>query len=325
MKIFVYAPAAVLAAVLPAAAGAAPAPEYPSKPLRFIVAQPPGGQVDLTSRAVAQKLAARWGQQVVIDKRGGAGGLIGFEIAARAAPDGYTLAMGSISTLAVIPAVHSRLPYHPLKDFAPVTLVTTSPYIVVVHPSLPAKSMRELAALAKAQPGRIAFASAGNATGIQLAAELFKVAAGIDMTHVPYKGGAPATTALLAGEVPLMFNNVITALPHMKTGKLRALAVTTAKRSAAAPELPTIAESGYPGYEAGTWQGVVTIAGTPKAIVAKLNREIVAILKLPDVSEFLITQGNEIVAGTPQEFAAYISAELAKWGKLIKAMGMRAE
>jgi len=194
--------------------------------------------------------------------------------------------MGSISTLAVIPAMHPQLPYDPIRDFAPVTLVTTSPYIVVVHPSLPAKSMRELAALAKAQPGKIAFASAGTATGIQLAAELFKVAAGIDMTHVPYKGGAPATTALLAAEVPLMFNNVITALPHIKTGRLRALAVTTATRSAIVPDVPTVAESGYPGYEAGTWQGVVTNAGTPQTIVNRLNREIVAILKLPDVREF---------------------------------------
>jgi tripartite-type tricarboxylate transporter receptor subunit TctC len=317
--------AASLVAVSPIAAGAASAPDYPTKPIRFIVAQPPGGQNDLQARAIAQKLSERWGQQVIVDNRGGAGGMIGFQIAARAAPDGYTLAMGSISTLAVIPNMTPTVTYDPLRDFAPVTLVSTSPYIVVVHPGFQAKSLGELVALAKAQPGKLSYASAGNATGIQLAAELFKATAGIDMTHVPYKGGAPATTALIAGEVQVMFNNVITAMPHVRTGRLRALAVTSAKRSANVPELATVAELGYPGYAADSWQGVVTLAGTPKPIVTRLNREIVAIAKLADVNEFLTSQGNDVAASTPEQFTAYIRTELAKWGRLIKQARLHAE
>ena len=315
----------VLFSVSPGAVGAAAASDYPTKPIRFIVAQPPGGQNDLQARALMQKLSERWGQQVVIDNRSGAGGKIGFEIAARAASDGYTLAMGSISTLAVIPNLDPTLSYRPLKDFAPVTLVSTSPYMVVVPPALPVKSIKELVALAKAQPTRLSYASSGNATGIQLATELFKSIAGISMTHVPYKGGAPATTALISGEVQVMFNNAITSVPHIKTGRLRALAVTGAKRSAILPELPTIAELGYPGYEADSWQGIVTIAGTPKAIVSKLHRELVDIIRLPDVSEFLVSQGNEIAASTPEQFGAYIATELAKWSKVIKEAGLRAE
>ena len=301
------------------------APNYPSKPIRFIVAQPPGGQNDLQARAIAQKLSERWSQQVVVDNRGGAGGMIGFQIAARAVADGYTLAMGSISTLAVIPSMAARLSYDPLRDFAPVTLVSTSPYIVVVPPAFPARSLGDLVAAAKAQPGKFSYASSGNATGIQLAAELFKAAAGIDITHVPYKGGAPATVALLSGEVQVMFNNVITAMPHVRTGRLRALAVTSAKRSVNVPELPTVAELGYPGYAADSWQGVVTLAGTPQAIVNRLNQEIVAIVKLTDVNEFLTSQGNQVAASTPEQFAAYIRAELAKWGKLIKQAGLRTD
>ena len=316
---------AALFAVSPVAFGAAAAPDYPTKPIRFIVAQPPGGQNDLQARAITQKLSERWGQQVVIDNRGGAGGMIGFEIAARAAPDGYTLAMGSISTLAVIPNLNPKLSYQPLRDFAPITLVSTSPYMVVVPPSLPVKSIKELVAFAKAQPTKLSYASSGNATGIQLATELFKSMAGISMTHVPYKGGAPATTALIGGEVQVMFNNAITSVPHIKTGRLRALAVTGAKRSAILPELPTIAELGYPGYEADSWQGIVTIAGTPKGIVNKLHRELVEIIRLPDVSEFLTSQGNEIAASTPEQFSAYISTELAKWSKVIKDAGLRPE
>ena len=316
---------AALFAVSQGAFGAAAAPDYPTKPIRFIVAQPPGGQNDLQARAITQKLSERWGQQVVIDNRGGAGGMIGFEIAARAAPDGYTLAMGSISTLAVIPNLNPKLAYQPLKDFAPVTLVSTSPYMVVVPPSLPVKSIKELVALAKAQPTKLSYASSGNATGIQLATELFKSMAGISMTHVPYKGGAPATTALIGGEVQVMFNNAITSVPHIKSGRLRALAVTGAKRSAILPDLPTIAELGYPGYEADSWQGVVTIAGTPRAIVSKLHRELVDIIRLPDISEFLTSQGNEIAASTPEQFSAYISTELAKWSKVIKEAGLRPE
>jgi tripartite-type tricarboxylate transporter receptor subunit TctC len=308
------------AALLAVPAGAQP---YPAKPVRFIIAQAPGGQNDVQARLIGQKLAEALGQPMVYDNRAGAGGQIGFELLAQTPPDGYTIAMGSISTLAVIPMMPRKPRYDPLKDFAPVTLVSTSPYVVNTHPSVPALSIKQLVALAKARPGQLAYATSGVATGIHLTTELFMMTAGIKMVHVPYKGGAPATTDLIAGQVAVMFNNVITAVPHVKTGRLRALAVTTVKRSPAVPEVPTVAESGYPGFESGSWQGIVTRAGAPQAIVARLNGETVKVLQLPEVRNPIASQGNDIAAGTPEEFTAYIRREMEKWGKVIQTAGVK--
>jgi tripartite-type tricarboxylate transporter receptor subunit TctC len=304
------------------AAAPADAQQYPAKPIRFIIAQAPGGQNDVQARIIGQKLAERLGQPVVYDNRAGAGGQIGFELLAQTPPDGYTIAMGSISTLAVIPMMPRKPRYDPLKDFAPVTLVSTSPYVVTTHPSVPARTIKQLVALAKAQPGALVYATPGVATGIHLTTELFMKIAGISMVHVPYKGGAPATTDLLAGHAAVMFNNVITAVPHVKVGKLRALAVTTAKRSPAVPETPTVSEAGYPGFESNSWQGIVTRAGTPGSIVARLNSEAVRVLQLPEVRNPILSQGNDIAAGSPEDFAAYIRSEMEKWGKVIQVAGV---
>ncbi len=312
--------AVFIAAVFIPTAGAQ---SWPAKPIRFIIAQAPGGQNDVQVRIIGQKLAEALGQPMVYDNRAGAGGQIGFELLAQTPPDGYTIAMGSISTLAVIPMMPRKPRYDPLRDFAPVTLVSTSPYVVTTHPSIPARTIRQLVALAKSQPGAIAYASSGVATGIHLTTELFMMTAGIKMVHVPYKGGAPAATDLIAGQVAVMFNNVITAVPHVKAGKLRALAVTTASRSPALPEAPTVAESGYPGFESNSWQGIVTRAGTPSPVIARLNSEAVKVLQLPEVRNPIASQGNDIAAGSPEEFAAYIRREMEKWGKVIQAVGVK--
>jgi tripartite-type tricarboxylate transporter receptor subunit TctC len=312
--------AASLAATL---ALPAAAQSWPAKPVRFIIAQAPGGQNDVQARIIGQKLAEALGQPMVYDNRAGAGGQIGFELLAQTPPDGYTIAMGSISTLAVIPMMPRKPRYDPLRDFAPVTLVSTSPYVVTTHPSVPARTIRQFVALARAQPGAIAYASSGVATGIHLVTELFMMTAGITMVHVPYKGGAPAATDLIAGQVAVMFNNVITAVPHVNAGKLRALAVTTAARSPALPDAPTVAESGYPGFESNSWQGIVTRAGTPAPVVARLNSEAVKVLQLPDVKNPITSQGNDIAASSPEEFAAYMRREMEKWGKVIQTAGVK--
>jgi tripartite-type tricarboxylate transporter receptor subunit TctC len=298
------------------------AQNYPTKTVRFIVPQQPGGQNDIQARLIAQKLSDVLGQPVVVENRAGAGGAVGFEVAAQTPPDGHMLALGSISTLAVIPMMPRKPRYDVLRDFAPVTLISKSPYIVVVHPAVPAKTIKELVALAKARPGALTYASSGTATGVHLTTEMFKLAAGIDMVHVPYKGSAPATIALLSGETAVMFNNVISAMPHVRNGKLRALAVTSSRRSHAAPEVPTIAESGYRGFEAGSWQGIVVRAGTPPEIVTRLNREIVRILNTPEVKDPIVKDGNDVVADTPAEFTAFIRSEMDKLGKVIKAAGV---
>ena len=304
------------------------AQQWPAKPIRFIIAQPPGGQNDVQARIIGLKLTELWGQPVVFDNRAGAGGAIGFEIAAQAPNDGYTMAMGSISTLAVIPSMprSSRIArYDPLADFAPVSLVSTSPYVVTLHPSVPARNLKELVTLAKAKPGLLSYASSGTATGIHLTTELFKMIAGIDMVHVPYKGGAPATTDLIGGQVGVMFNNVITAVPHVKSGKLRALAVTTAQRSPALPDAPTVSEAGYAGAESSSWQGIVTRVGAGAAVVSRMHADLVKVLAMPEVRAPLINQGNDIVAGTPQAFTTFIRAEMDKWAKVINTAGVRNE
>jgi tripartite-type tricarboxylate transporter receptor subunit TctC len=312
----------VLAAALFTPATAA-AQSWPAKPIRFMIVQAPGGQNDVQARLIGPRLSEALGQPIIYDNRPGAGGALGFELFAQTPPDGYTIAMGSISTLAVIPMMPRKPRYDALGDFVPVTLVTTSPNTVVVHPSVPATTLKGLVALAKAKPGALTYGTPGIATGIHLNTEMFRVAAGIDLVHVPYKGGAPATVDLLAGQIALMFNNPVTTLPHVKTGRLRALAITSAKRSHALPDVPTMKEYGYEGFESGSWQGIVVRAGTPQSIVTRLHTELVKVLHTPEVRNWNVNQGNEVIANSPQEFAAFIRQEMGKWAKVIKSAGVR--
>jgi tripartite-type tricarboxylate transporter receptor subunit TctC len=317
--------AALLLAAGLAAAGTAHADVYPSKPIRFVVAFPPGGGTDIIARSIAQKLSERLSQQVVVDNRPGAGGNIGTDIVAKSAPDGYTMLMGSAGPLAINASLFASMPFDPQRDLAPVTLAASTPNVLVVNPSLKVTTVTELIALAKANPGRINFASSGFGTPAHLAGELFNSMAGVKLVHVPYKGASPALADLLGGQVQLMFSTMPPALPHVKDGKLRALAVTSLKRSPAAPELPTMDEAALPGFEANTWHGVVLPAGAQAEVVTRLNREIVAILHLPDVVERLSAQGAEPVGSTPEEFAAYIRSETVKWAKVVRASGAKAE
>ncbi len=298
---------------------------FPSRPIRFIVPNGAGGTTDLVARSVAPKLADMLSQQVVIDNRPGSGGILGTEIVAKAAPDGHTLLMGTIGNIAISPALYRKLAYDSLRDFAPVTQLASAAYMVLLHPSVVAKSMKELAALAKAKPGALNFASAGSGTGSHLAAELFKSMAGVDIVHVPYKGGSPAMTDVIAGQVQLMFNGIPSSMPHLRSGRVRALAVTTAARSAAAPELPTIAEAGFPGAESTSWTGILVPAGTPAPVIAKLNAAFVKALQFQDVVARLSMDGATPVGNTPAEFGAYIKNEHAKWGKVVRASGVTAQ
>jgi len=304
-------------------APAAAAQAWPAKPIRFMIVQAPGGQNDVQARLIGPRLSEALGQPMIYDNRPGAGGALGFELFAQTPPDGYAIAMGSISTLAVIPMMPRKPRYDALGDFAPVTLVTTSPYTVVVHPSVPATTLKGLIALARARPGALTYGTPGVATGIHLTTEMFRVAAGIDLVHVPYKGGAPATVDLLAGQIALMFNNPVTTLPHVKSGRLRALAITAAKRARTLPDVPTMKEYGFDGFESGSWQGIMVRAGTPQPIITRLHAELVKVLRSPEVREWNFNQGNEVIANSPQEFAAFIRQEMAKWAKVIKAAGVR--
>jgi tripartite-type tricarboxylate transporter receptor subunit TctC len=314
-----------IAALAGAAPVAAQAPAYPTKPIRLVVPFPPGGATDILARAVAQKLAETWGQSVVVDNRPGAGGNIGSELVARAAPDGYTLEMGTVGTHAINSSLYAKMPYDHVKDFAPVILVAAVPNVLVVNPAVPANSVQELIAYAKANPGKLNFASSGNGTSIHLSGELFKVMAGVQMTHVPYKGSAPALQDLLGGQVQLMFDNLPPSLPQIKAGKLRALGVTTAARSPALPDVPTIAESGLPGFESSSWFGVLAPAGTSLAIIAKLNAEIGRWLASPEAKEKLVAIGANGAGGTPEDFAKHIAAETAKWAKVVKESGAKVD
>ena len=315
--------AATLALLTPHAAAAADA--YPARPIRFVVAFPPGGGTDIIARSIAQKLSRRLAQQVVVDNRPGAGGNIGTDIVAKSAPDGYTMLMGSAGPLAINASLFASMPFDPVRDLAPVTLAASTPNVLVVHPSLRAATVKELIALARTRPGEINFASSGHGTPAHLAGELFNSMAGVKMVHVPYKGAAPALADLLGGQVQLMFSTMPPALPHVKDGKLRALAVTSLKRSRATPDLPTVDEAALPGFEANTWHGVVLPAGTPAIIITRLNREIVAILHLHEIVERLASQGAEPVGSTPEEFAAYIKSETVKWAKVVRVSGAKAE
>lgn len=314
--------AAIIACAGCGAVQAAAGENYPSRPIRMVVPFPAGGATDVLARIVSPKLAARLGQNVIVDNRSGASGNVGSELAARAAPDGYTLIMGNVSSHAINAAVF-KLPYDPVKDFAPVTVVAVVTNVLVVHPTFQAKSVKDLIAAARAAPGKIDYASAGNGSPAHLAAELFKLMAKVDLTHVPFNGNAPATTSLLGGQVALMFNAMPAAMPHVRSGKLRALAVTSAARSRAAPELPTIAESGLPGYEVTAWNGVLAPAGTPAAIVERIYRETAAVLRDPEVAERYEQLGAEALGNTPREFATLLARDVRKWGEVARAARLR--
>ena len=315
--------AASLAAALAPVAFAQPA--YPTKPIRIVVPFPPGGTTDILARAAAQKMTEAWKEQAVVDNRPGAGGNIGAELVAKAPADGYTLLMGTVGTHAINASLYAKMPYDHVKDFAPVILVAAVPNVLVVHPSVPATTVAELIAYAKANPGKLNFASSGSGTSIHLAGELFKVMAGVQMTHVPYKGSAPAIADLLGGQVQLMFDNLPSALPQIRAGKLRALAVTSSQRAAALPDVPTIAESGLPGYEASSWFGLLAPAGTPADIVAKINGEVARWLASPEAKEKLLAQGANAAGGTPEDFARHIATETAKWQKVVRESGAKVD
>lgn len=297
---------------------------YPNRPIRMVVAIPAGSGTDTVARLIAQGLSERLGRQVVVDNRPGAGTIIGNEIVAKAKPDGYTLLMNG-AALTIAPAMYKKLPYDTARDFAPITIAVSSPNLMAVHPSLPVKSVKEMIALAKARPGQILFSSGGRGTNSHLATELFISMAKIRMTHVPYKGSTPGVIALMAGEVSLMTNSLSTFMPHVRAGKLRALGVGSTRRVAAAPDIPTIAESGVPGYQSAQWSGLLAPAGTPPEIIAKLHKETVAILRVPETTEQLVSDGSEMIANSPQEFAAFFKEELAKWVAVVKATGMTPE
>ena len=311
----------LLGAALAAVAAPASAQGYPAKPVRFVVPYAPGGSTDTLARTVGVKLTDLLGQQVVVDNRPGASGNIGMEIVARALPDGYTIVLGYIANLAIDPSLYSKMPYDPVRDFAPITELASSPNVLVAHPSVPVTSFKDL--LVKAKQGQFNFASAGVGSVGHLTGELLNQMAGIRMVHVPYKGSGQAVTDLLGGHVQLMFSGFSSTLPHIKAGRLRALAVTGAKRSPAAPDVPTIAESGFPGFEATAWYGVLAPAKTPKPVVSRLHNEIVKVLQEPDVKNRLTGLGFEIVGSTPEQFSAYIKSEITKWAKAVKASGAK--
>jgi len=305
---------------------AAAAQEFPTKAIRFVVPYPPGGASDITARVLGQKMGETWNQQVVVDNRPGANGIIALEYVAKAAPDGHTILMANLGPNAINPGVYSKLPYDAVKSFAPVTLTTIVPQVIVANSYLPANNVRQLVALAKAKPGELTYGTGGNGSANHLAMELLASMAGVRMTMIAYKGDAPAMTDAVAGQVMLALPTVLAALPFLNSGKLKAIAVTPKKRVAALSNVPTVAESGVPGladYESVSWGGVMAPAGTPAPVIQKLNGELVRILKLPDVRERMTGLGADIVAGSPAEFAAYLQDEIAKWGKVAKQAGVR--
>ena len=301
---------------------AAPAQDaYPAKPVRVLVGLAPGGGTDIQTRLFAQKLSESFNRSFVVENRPGAGGTVAYAQVAKSPPDGYTL-IGVTSGYTITPAVYTKLAYDPLKDFAPISLVAQAPFLLVIHPSLPAKSVKDLLALAKAQPGKLDCGSAGQGSSTHMAFELFRIAAGVKITHIPYKGTGPALIDAMAGQVHMLFGNVLSTLTYVKAGRLRALAVTTAARSKVLPDLPTIAESGLPGYENSTWHGWLAPAGTPPAILNRLNAELVKSAKAPDLLEKLATDGGEGVGSTPEQFGRHLVTEIARWRKVVKEAGV---
>jgi tripartite-type tricarboxylate transporter receptor subunit TctC len=307
--------------VLGASAGTALAQTYPVKPVRIIVPSSAGGGTDIIARVLAPELSKRLGQQVVVDNRPGAGTMIGMEIAAHSPADGYTLLMG-LSTLAINSALYKKVPYDPMSDFAPITLATTSASILVVHPSLPVKTLKELIAFARARPGQLNYASAGTGTYPHMTYELFLSMAKVKMVHIPYKGTGPAMVDMIAGQVASMAATVITGMPHIRSGRLRPLGITSLKRSAVAPDIPTVSEAGLPGFESLQWYGLLAPANTPKDIVNRLNKEMVQILQLPDIRKRFAMDAVDTVGNTPEEFARHIRAELDKWEKVAREAGI---
>jgi tripartite-type tricarboxylate transporter receptor subunit TctC len=314
---------AFVAGVMFTAAGYSWPQEYPSRPIRLILPYAPGGGSDLTARIIAEHLTTSLGQQVLVDNRPGASGLLGHALGAKAAPDGYTLLWCTIGPMAVNVSLYKKLPYDPVRDFEPITLTADSLQALVVHPSLPVHSVKDFIALAKAYPGKLTYGSSGNGGALHLAGELFNLMAGTTMVHVPYKGGAPAIVDLAGGHIEVMFATLVTSLPHMRSGKFRALAVTTAKRVPMVPDLPTISEAGLPGYVASNWYGVVAPARTPQQIVTRLNHEIVKILNMKEVTGKFFEQGQVALPVTPDEFRAYLQSEIAKWGDVVKRVGLK--
>ena len=303
-----------------------PAAAYPSKPIRFIITVVPGGGADITTRALGQKFTEAWGQQTIVDNRPGGNGVVGMDIAAHATPDGYTIVLGTIGPVAVNPSLYSKLPYDPPKDFAPIARAVAALNVLVVHPSVPVKSVKELIAHAKSNPGKLSYGSSGVGFADHLAGEMFSTLAGVKMSHVPYKGGAPAMVDLLGGNIQLIFATVSTALASMKANRIRALAVTSAKRVEQFGELPTVAEAGVPGFAVDNWYGVLAPRGTPRPIVAKLHGKINDILALPDVKERLAVLGIfPFTAPTPEAFGDYIKSEIAKYGKVVRDSGIKVD
>ncbi len=308
-----------------AAASAVHAQSYPTRPIRMVVHFPAGGPTDLVARLLGQKMSETWGQQVIIDNRPGAGGVVGVESVVRSAPDGYTLLFATSGSMSITPAIGTKTPYNVFTDLAPVSLVVINPQILVLHPSVPANNVRELVRLAKGKPGQINYASVGVGSPQHLGGEMLKSTTGIDMVHIPYKGTAPAVTDLLAGQVSLMFNSMPSVLPQVRAGRLKGIAVSTAKRSAAAPDIPSVAESGVPGFNYATWYGLFAPAATPKDVVAKLNAETVRIMQDPGVAQRLMSEGAEPAPGTPEELAKYMRAEFEQWKKTIAAAKLKIE
>ncbi len=298
------------------------AQDYPAKPIRLIVPQPPGGTSDILARIFAKNLAEKLRQQIIIDNRAGASGTLGTDLAAKATPDGHTLVF-VYTTHATTPGIYGKLPYDPVADFAPITIVAAAPLFLVVHPKIPVTSVKELIAYAKTRPAELNFCSAGNGSGSHLAGELFNTMTGVKLTHIPYKGSGLAITELIGGQVQLMFAGIVPIDPHVKAGRVRGIAVSSAKRSSAIPQVPTIAESGLPGFEVVGWYGVLAPAHTPRAIVERLHGEFVKILQTPEVRERLLSEGAEPVGNTPAEFTAFLKTDIARWAKVIKQAGAR--
>ena len=317
--------ALLLAAAALAAPAVAGAQAYPSRPVKLVVPFPPGGSLDITGRLIAQRLTDMWGQAVVVENKPGAGGNIGADFVAKATPDGYTILLGALSTHAVNPNLYAKMPYDAVRDFAPITLIATTPNVLVVNAATPVGNVREFIAWTKANPGKLAFGSGSNGSAGHLAGELYKVDTGTDAVHIPFKGGAPATQALLAGDTQFMFDNLANAMAQVKAGKLKALAVTTAERSTLVPELPTMAEAGLSGFDISTWYGLFAPAGTPAAIIAKWNADVTRILNTPDVRAKLMADGAEPAPDTPEQFAQMIARELAKYARIIKASGAKVD